>query len=108
MLGDKVRGERATCNSKKSLGYANLLDLFKKEILCNPLLLQVEVHRHYSLLKRPAMLHGTQSGARRAPNGPLLGSGKTGTGKMPREASRPSLRTNVGSATALARYEISD
>lgn len=64
MLGDKVRGERATYNSKKSLGYANLLDLFKKEILCNTLLLQVEVHRYYSLLKHPAMLHGTQSGAR--------------------------------------------
>lgn len=44
----------------------------------------------------------------RPPNGRLLGSGKTGTGTMLREASRPSLWTNVGSATALARYEISD
>ena len=30
MLGDKVRGERATYNSKKSLGYANLFDLIFK------------------------------------------------------------------------------
>lgn len=35
--------------------------------------------------------------------GPLLGSGKTGTGKTLRKASRPSLWTNGGSATVLAR-----
>lgn len=39
--------------------------------------------------------------------GPLLGSGKTGTGKMLRKASCPSFGTNAGSATVLARREIS-
>lgn len=105
MLGDEVRGERATYNSKKSSGYANLLDLIFN-IRLVPVAAGHPVQHAPAVAGSPSLLLAAKT-APRAPwgtkwgsttalkawchTGPLLGSEKTGRGKMPRDASCPLL-----------------